>query len=346
MNFSFFIHMERVNKNQSVKDLYDQYIELCLIADKGGFRTIWNGEHHGMNFTIAPNPFSNLIDLSHRTKNVSLGTATIVAPFWHPIKLAEESAMADIITNGRLQIGIARGAYSYEYERLGSEELDPYSAGETLREIVPAIQKLWKGNYKHKGKHWSFPKTTSSPKPYQSPHPPIWIAARDPSSHEFAIKNNCNVQVTPLWLGDEEVSSLMDKFNSACNSNSNIPRPKIMLLRHTYVAETEEEILQASKNISKFYCYFGAWFKNKLPVNDGLIKELTEEEMAKIEMYSPYNMRKNQIIGTPEEAINRIKYCQELGYDEYSYWVDSCMSFEQKKKSLELFIKKVMPAFK
>jgi len=62
-------------------------------------------------------------------------------------------------------------------------------------------------------------------------------------------------------------------------------------------------------------------------------------------MYSPENMRKNSIIGTPEEAIERIKFCEQLGYDEYSYWVDSSMSFDNKKKSLELFINKVMPEF-
>jgi len=56
-------------------------------------------------------------------------------------------------------------------------------------------------------------------------------------------------------------------------------------------------------------------------------------------------MRKNSIIGTPEEVIERIKFCEKLGYDEYSYWVDSSMSFDKKKKSLELFINKVMPEF-
>jgi alkanesulfonate monooxygenase SsuD/methylene tetrahydromethanopterin reductase-like flavin-dependent oxidoreductase (luciferase family) len=344
MIFSFFIHMERVDKENSQRNLYEEYIELCLLADRSGFSTIWTGEHHGMNFTIAPNPFTNLVDLSHRTSNVKLGTATIVAPFWHPIKLAEESAMADIITKGRLQIGIARGAYSFEYDRL-ADGLDALGAGEALREIVPAIKSLWRGNYEHKGERWSFPKTTSSPKPYQKPHPPIWIAARDISSHQFAIQNNCNVQVTPLWLGDSEVASLMEKFKIACKDNPNINKPKIMLLRHTYVAEEEECLDQGARDISKFYCYFGAWFNNERPVTDGLIQELSEEEMAKLEMFSPHNMRKNQIIGTPEEVIKRIKYCEDLGYDEYSYWVDSCMSFEKKKKSLELFIEKVMPAF-
>ena len=84
----------------------------------GDMRAIWTGEHHGMEFTIAPNPLISLVDLSHHTKNVKLGTGTVIAPFWHPIKLAGEAAYADLLTGGRIELGIARGAYSYEYERL------------------------------------------------------------------------------------------------------------------------------------------------------------------------------------------------------------------------------------
>ena len=344
MDFSFFAHMERIDKSQSQTRLYEEFIELCMIAEKGGFSTIWTGEHHGMNFTIAPNPFINLADLARRTKNVKLGTATIVAPFWHPIKLAEEAAMTDIISGGRLQLGIARGAYSFEYDRLAGG-IDAFSAGGIMREIIPVIKALWRGDYEGESEHWSFPKTTSSPKPFQDPHPPIWIAARHQDSHDFAVEHECNVQVTPLWLGDEEVVSLMERFNNACESYPKKPRPKIMVLRHTFVAETEAELVQGAKDISRFYCYFGAWFKNESPIEQGLIKKLSEEEMSKIEMYSPENMRKNSIIGTHEEAIERIKLCEKLGYDEYSYWVDSSMSFDIKKKSLELFINEVMPAF-
>ena len=67
MEFSILIHMERIDENQCQKQLYQEYIELCLIAEKAGFSTIWTGEHHGMNFTIAPNPFINLADLANRT---------------------------------------------------------------------------------------------------------------------------------------------------------------------------------------------------------------------------------------------------------------------------------------
>ena len=66
-----------------------------------------------MEFTIAPNPFLSIVDLAHHTKNVKLGTGTVVAPFWHPIKLAGEAAATDLMTGGRLELGMARGAYTY-----------------------------------------------------------------------------------------------------------------------------------------------------------------------------------------------------------------------------------------
>lgn len=109
MKFSLFVHMERLDASQSHKSLYEEFVALCEIADKGGMHAIWTGEHHGMDFTIAPNPFVTIADLARRTSRVRLGTGTVIAPFWHPIKLAGEAAMADIICDGRLDIGIARG---------------------------------------------------------------------------------------------------------------------------------------------------------------------------------------------------------------------------------------------
>jgi len=137
--------------------------------------------------------------------------------------------MTDLITRGRLDVGIARGAYSFEYERLGND-LDAWTAGQKLREIIPAIKQLWQGDYEHHGEHWSFPKSSSAPKPVQQPHPPIWVAARDPNSHEFAVTNGCNVQVAPLWLGDAEVTSLMARFNDACAAHPDLPRPQVMVV--------------------------------------------------------------------------------------------------------------------
>lgn len=305
---------------------------------------VWTGEHHGMDFTIAPNPFLNLIDLAHQTQNIRLGTGTIVAPFWHPIKLAGEAAMTDMITKGRLDLGIARGAYSYEYERM-QPGMDAWDAGQRLRALIPALQGLWQGDYAQDGTYHSFPSTSSSPKPVQPGGPPIWVAARDPNSHEFAVANGCNVQVTPLWQGDAEIIKLIDTFNAACGKYPEIPRPEIMLLNHTYIAENAADARLAAEEINRFYCYFGAWFKNERPVSQGLIERLSEEEIKAHPFYSPEAMLRDNVIATAEDAIARIKTYESLGYDEYSFWIDSGMSFERKKASLERFIKDVMPAF-
>lgn len=343
MKFSLFIHMERVSAEDDQQRLYREMIELCRIADEGGMHAIWTGEHHGMNFTIAPNPFLNLVDIARRTRNVRLGTGTVVAPFWHPIRLAGEAAMVDVLTDGRLDLGIARGAYSFEYERM-SPGLDAWTAGSRLRELIPAVKKLWEGDYAHEGEHWQFPKTTASPLPVQKPHPPIWVAARDPNSHEFAVSQGCNVQVTPLHMGDDEVQSLMDRFNAACEKFPDIARPKIMVLRHAYVADSEADAQKAAEEMNRFYNYFGAWFKNERPVSMGLIETLTDEEIAAHPFYSAKAMRENQIIGEPAEVIARIRGYKDMGYDEFSFWIDSGMSFARKKASLERFISDVMPA--
>lgn len=344
MKFSLFVHMERVSAETPQRQLYDEMIELCHMADEGGVHAIWTGEHHAMNFTIAPNPFINLVDIARQTKNVRLGTGTIIAPFWNPIRLAGEAAMTDIITGGRLDIGIARGAYTYEYERL-SPGLDAWTAGQKMRELIPAVKNLWAGDYAHDGEHWQFPSTTSSPLPLQQPHPPIWVAARDPNSHEFAVAQGCNVQVTPLHMGDEEVQSLMQRFNAACNKYPDIPRPKIMVLRHAYIAESEDDAKRGAQEMNTFYNYFGAWFKNERTVSNGLIEMLTNDEIEAHPIYSAEAMRKNQIIGEPAEVIARLKDYEAMGYDEFSFWIDSGMSFERKKASLQRFIRHVMPAF-
>jgi flavin-dependent trigonelline monooxygenase, oxygenase component len=345
MKFSLFVHMERLDPSQSHESLYREFTDLCEMADRGGFHAIWTGEHHGMDFTIAPNPFINIADLARRTKNVRLGTGTVVAPFWNPIKLAGEAAMTDIICDGRLDLGLARGAYSFEYQRLAGG-MDAMTAGSHLREMVPVLKGLWQGDFAHDGKHWKFPATTSAPRPLQQPYPPLWIAARDPMSHDFAVANGCNVQVTPLHLGDAEVQVLMGRFNDACKAHSDVPRPKIMLLMHGFAGADAADCQMAANDLRKFYCYFAAWFKNEKPIHQALIEELSEADMDAMPQYNADDMLKNTVTGTPDEIIARLKSYEAMSYDEFSLWIDSGMTTARKKQSLQRFIDHVLPAFR
>ena len=155
MKFSLFIHMERVTPDEEEKRLYEEMIELCRIADEGGMHAIWTGEHHGMNFTIAPNPLLNLVDLARRTKNVRLGTGTVIAPFWHPIKLAGEAAMTDIISDGRLDIGIARHEAQLQFGATGARLAVGHAAhpGARIQHRNGLVAVGQQGNLRHQGMH-------------------------------------------------------------------------------------------------------------------------------------------------------------------------------------------------
>lgn len=153
------------------------------------------------------------------------------------------------------------------------------------------------------------------------------------------------MQVTPLWQGDDEIVKLMDTFNTACAKFPDVPQPEIMLLNHTYIASDAEDAKLAAEEINRFYCFFGTWFKNERPVSQGLIEALSDEEIAAHPFYSPEAMLRDNVIATSDNAIARIKCYEELGYDEYSFWIDSGISIERKKASLERFVKDVMPAF-
>ena len=153
------------------------------------------------------------------------------------------------------------------------------------------------------------------------------------------------MQVTPLWQGDDEVERLMQRFEDACAAHPEMPRPRIMLLRHTHVAADEEAVEAGARALSRFYCHFGAWFRNERPIDQGMIQPLTEEEMAKLDMFSPDKMRANNVVGTPEQVIARLRNYEAMGFDQYSLWIDNGMPLAEKRKSLGLFIEEVMPAF-
>jgi alkanesulfonate monooxygenase SsuD/methylene tetrahydromethanopterin reductase-like flavin-dependent oxidoreductase (luciferase family) len=166
VRFSLFVHMERWDDEVSHRQLFENLTELTLMAEAGGFSTVWIGEHHSMEYTISPSPMPLLAYLAGQTSTIRLGAGTIIAPFWHPIRVAGECALLDVISNGRMEVGLARGAYQFEFDRMAAG-LPASDGGKYLRELVPAVRELWQGDYAHDGDIWQFPTSTSVPKPIQ-----------------------------------------------------------------------------------------------------------------------------------------------------------------------------------
>lgn len=347
MRFSLFVHMERQDEKVSHREQFESLAELALMAEAGGFGTVWIGEHHAMEYTISPSPMPLLAYLAARTSTIRLGAGTIIAPFWHPLRAAGECALLDVISNGRMEVGLARGAYQFEFDRMAGG-LSARDGGKHLRELVPAVRALWQGDYAHDGEIWQFPTATSVPKPVQQPTPPMWIAARDPASHDFAVAQGCNVMVTPLMKGDEEVVALKGKFDTAVANHPEVPRPELMVLRHTHVhaAEDADGWRPAAEAINRFYRTFDAWFGNSTTPENGFLAPSPEAKFAERPEFAPEALRTTAMIGTPAEVIERLRAYEELGVDEYSFWIDTGLSHEEKHASLERFIEEVVPAFR
>lgn len=347
MRFSLFVHMERWDDSVSHQQLFAELVELTQIAEKGGFSTVWIGEHHAMEYTISPSPMPQLAYLAAVTSTIRLGAGTIIAPFWNPLRVAGETALLDVISAGRAEVGLARGAYQFEFDRLAGGMPGP-EGGKHLREMVPAVRELWQGDYAHDGEIWQFPVSTSVPKPVQRPTPPMWIAARDPDTHDFAVAHGCNVMVTPLMKDDDEVVDLARKFEAAVANHPGMARPELMVLRHTYVHEESEPEgwRAAAEGINTFYRTFDAWFGNKVDPVDGFLAPSPEEKFAERPEFTPESLHRTAMIGTPDEVVARLREYEQLGVDEFSFWSDNSLSHEQKKRSLELFIERVVPAFR
>jgi alkanesulfonate monooxygenase SsuD/methylene tetrahydromethanopterin reductase-like flavin-dependent oxidoreductase (luciferase family) len=344
MKFSLFAHVERFDGTTPWPQLYGELQELVQVAEDGGFAAFWTGEHYGMEFTVGPDPLTLLVHLASQTRSIRLVTGNIVAPFWHPLRLASEAALADVLTNGRIELGIARGAYQFEFDRV-MDGMNAMQGGSHLREIVPLLHQLWRGDVAHEGENWSFPTATSVPKPVQEGGPPIWIAARDPSSHDFAVANGCDVCCTPLAKDDTEVEDLVAKFQTACAAHPEVPRPRLMMLRHAFVVERDDQVPDAARAVKDWYAYFEKWIRNDGSVRLGHTGMLDDAELAAKPIYDLDAVTANNLIGTPETLIPRLQRYRELGIDEVGLWLDNGRPHAEKRAALELFIREVVPAF-
>ena len=344
MRFSIAVNMERSDAAQDMRAVAANSLELVRIAEQGGFETAWAAEHHGVELTIAPNPFQILLYWGARTSRIRLGTAVVVAPYWHPLRLAGEAALCDVLTDGRLELGIARGAFQYEFDRMAGGMKGEEGVG-YMMELLPAIKALWAGDYEHRGKYWTFPRATSVPTPRQRPHPPIWIAVRDPGSFDWAFKQGAHIMTTPLQRPNSEIKVLGDRFDQAVASNPEIPRPVFMMMRRACVYDRPEDIAVPAAASVQYARRFENLFLNAGGVENGFPQPVAEEVITSRAGYSPEELAENLLFGTPEQVIEKLKLYQAAGVDQFCYNPVAGIAPKLARRSLELFIEQVMPHF-
>jgi len=343
MKFHLAINMERIDDSLAMKDVARHTLEMVQMADQGGFRIAWAAEHHALEMTIAPNPFSILTWWAEHTNDIRLGTAVIAAPYWHPIKAAGEAAFVDLISGGRLEFGIGSGAYQREFDRMrpGLKQTD---AWRYMQEMLPVIRALWQGDYAHEGEHWSFPASTSCPKPVQA-EVPVWVAARAPITYDYAVKHGCNIQSWPLTRDMGEAQLYMDRMAEALAANPGRKRPVMAMMRHAAVYDRKEDWMVPVRAAQRQLSQFENLFKNLGDVENGFPKAIPFDQLGNRAEYDPEMLSRNLMFGTPDEVIAKLKEYEKIGVDEFIYYASLGLGLAEQKRSMELFCQEVIPAF-
>ena len=344
MRFNLVINMERVGPDQDMAEVARHVTEMVRMADEGGVDIVWAAEHHALEMTIAPGPFQLLAHFAAHTSRIRLGTAVVVAPYWHPVKLAGEAALLDLLSGGRLEFGIGKGAYQREFDRLAGG-MDQKIGVPMMQEMMPVLKGLWQGDYEHDGEYWSFPAATSVPKPLQKPHPPIWVAARDPGTFDWAVKNGYHIMTWALTRPFAEVETYMGRFETALADNPGVARPRFMTMRHAAIWEKPADADVYLEALIMQGRRFENLFRNLAPVVDGFPQEVDPSLLVNQAEYERSNLLQNLIFGTPDEAIAKLKPYEALGIDYFCYCASFGLDLAAQKKSFRLFVDEVMPAF-
>ena len=175
--------------------VYERALERVVMMDSAGYDAVWLAEHHFTTYSVCPSVHLMALEAAHRTQRIRIGTAVSLAALYHPLRLAEEVALLDVLTGGRVNWGAGRGFERTEFEAFGVP-LDETAA--RFREAVAVVLAAWQSErLTFHGKYWHFDGVEVLPKPLQQPCPPTWVAATSPDAVSWAASQGHAILMDP-----------------------------------------------------------------------------------------------------------------------------------------------------
>jgi alkanesulfonate monooxygenase SsuD/methylene tetrahydromethanopterin reductase-like flavin-dependent oxidoreductase (luciferase family) len=163
--------------------------------DRAGYDGVWLAEHHFSGFSVCPSVHMMAVMAAARTERLRIGTAVSLAPFYQPLRLAEEVALLDVLSGGRVNWGAGRGFARGEFAAFG---IPLEESASRFRETVDIVLAAWTSErLTHHGEHFSFEGVEVLPKPLQQPHPPVWMAATSEAAIEWAAGRGFSILMDP-----------------------------------------------------------------------------------------------------------------------------------------------------
>jgi alkanesulfonate monooxygenase SsuD/methylene tetrahydromethanopterin reductase-like flavin-dependent oxidoreductase (luciferase family) len=370
MRYSVFHALGDPGRLDRYQAAMDDAREFAVAAEQAGFWSVWYTEHHfgheGQELT--PNPVLMGVDIAARTSRIRIGQAAAIATFWHPLRLAEDLAMLDQLSGGRVEVGLGRGLYGREALNLNrlADPRDQEQNRGLFDETVEILLNAWGDDFfDHHGRFYEFPaagvawdhplspatpdftadgkitKMSVIPKPVQRPHPPLWQVIDSPRSIQTAAQQGIQ---GIFWL--PPVSALKSRFElyrdtaSEASGREYALGEGIALVRDVYVADTMEQARAEFEDaVMNSYRWVTHWRGLGNLMEEG--EQLTDRHELSFDFLHP----RNQLVGTPDFVAERIaELQQELNLEHLMLWTTHPgLEHAKAMRSLELFSEKVMP---
>ena len=353
-------------------EMLDNLRQQTVLAEELGFEAMWLGEHHFGPYGIGdlPNPILLGADLAARTSRIRIGQMANIAPWWHPIRLAEDLAILDNLTEGRIEVGFGRGIWPYEGPQFHANA-DPRKDAENrelFRETIEVVRKIWSDEYfSHQGENYSFPADNTvfshpsyppdpawqdgervtrlrvTPRPYQKPHPPLWMTVSTDRSVTTAAElglKACYWQPPPLRI--RQRMELYAETRSKLEGRPFSLGEDQAVMRSTYVASSMEDARRdAEAGIMSGFIFNDPFRGRQVFTNPG--EELSDDVRLDWDFLEPRTL----LVGSPDHVAEKIQELREVCSLDCLLVEFAHGGIPQRKilRNLENFATRVMPRF-
>jgi len=313
--------------------MVDELIIEAQQAERAGFDSFFLTEHHQEPSGYLPSPLPLAAALAARTSTIRLGTGIAILPLYHPIRLAEDCAVIDIISKGRLILGVGQGYQEGDFAAFGLKVSDRVSLFE---ESIEILRRAWTEEKVYfVGKRYTLQNVMVTPKPVQKPHPPIWVAALGDEPMKRAGRLGDALLADSFQL-PERLKRRVALYRETAESRGRAH--KVVVFREGFVAPTREEAIRRYEagllSTHRYYWRHGSYYPD--------IKKEEDLDLARISL-------ERLILGSPDDCVERIQtWHREVGADYFliRFRHPGGPPHPQVLEALELFGREVIPRFR